>query len=53
MARQFNAARAFVLFEDRVKSHDLVVSSPPLPLATGPGRARLEAAANAAGIVIV
>lgn len=53
MARQFNAARALILFGDRVDTRDLTVASSPLPLAIGPGRARLEAAANAAGIAIV
>jgi hypothetical protein len=53
MARQFNAAEACILFGDRVGSDDLRIAAPPLPLSLGPGRARLEVAANAAGIAVI
>ena len=53
MSRQFNAARAVVLFGDRVASAELEAVAPPLPLAFGPGRIRLDDAANRAGIAII
>lgn len=53
MSRQFNAARALVLFGDRVHSSDLDLVAPPIPLAIGPGRIRLDDAANRAGIAII
>lgn len=53
MSRQFNAAKALVLFGDRVDARDLALPAPPLPLAIGPGRAKVDDAANRAGITIV
>lgn len=53
MSRQFNAAKSIVLFGDRVPPSELEVTSIPLPLRLGPGRARLERAANQAGVLIV
>jgi hypothetical protein len=53
MSRQFNAARSVVLFGDRVRSVDMDVAAPPLPLAIGPGFDRVAAAANIAGIAII
>lgn len=53
MSRQFNAARALVLFGDRVSSIDLAVQSMPLPLRIGPGRVLVDRAANQADIAIV
>jgi hypothetical protein len=53
MSRQFNAAKAVVLFGDRVAAGDLQPLAPPLPLAFGPGRTRVDSAANRAGIAIV
>lgn len=53
MSRQFNAAKALVLFGDRVAARELTVEDVPLPLRAGPGRVRVERAANEAGIVIV
>lgn len=53
MSRQFNAARALVLFGDRVSSRHLLVDAPPLPLVLGPGRMKVDDAANRAGITIV
>jgi hypothetical protein len=53
MSRQFNAARALVLFGDRVRQAELVVAKPALPLRAGPGRKLVDEAANRAGIVIV
>jgi len=53
MSRQFNAAKAVVLFGDRVAADDLQLLAPPLPLAFGPGRTRVDDAANRAGIAIV
>lgn len=53
MSRQFNSARALVLFGDRVSRDDLHVVAPPLPLVIGPGRMKVDDAANRAGITIV
>ncbi len=53
MSRQFNAARAIVLFGDRISVGTLEVVAPPLPLRLGRGRDLLDRAANAAGIAIV
>jgi hypothetical protein len=53
MSRRFNAAKAVVLFGDRVSFADLAVRAPPIPLAFGPGRIQLDDAANRAGIAIV
>lgn len=53
MSRQFNAARALVLFGDRVRQAELVAAKPALPLRAGPGRKLVDEAANRAGIVIV
>jgi hypothetical protein len=53
MSRGFNAERALVLFGDRVAAVDLEpVPETREPLAAGPGRERLERAANRAGIVL-
>ncbi len=53
MSRQFNAARAIVLFGDRISVGTLEVVAPPLPLRLGRGRDLVDRAANAAGIAIV
>jgi RES domain len=53
MSKQFNAAKALVLFGDRVAPGDLTVVAPPLPLSIGPGRAMVDDAANRAGITII
>lgn len=53
MSKQFNSAKALVLFGDRVSPADLAVVDSPQPLGTGPGRAMVDAAANRAGILIV
>ncbi len=53
MSRQFNSAPALVLFGDRVRSTDLAVAVPPIPLWTGRGRDLVDRAANAAGIAVV
>lgn len=53
MSRQFNAARALVLFGDRVAASELVVAVHAVPLRLGPGRARVDRAANEAGILII
>lgn len=53
MSRQFNAARALVLFGDRVAAHELQIFGPPVPLFIGPGRLKVDDAANRAGIAIV
>lgn len=53
MSRQFNSARALVLFGDWVGAGALEMVKPPLPLSLGPGRALVDRAANAAGITIV
>jgi hypothetical protein len=53
MSRGFNAQRALVLFGDRVAAVDLEpVPETREPLAAGPGRERLERAANRASIVL-
>lgn len=53
MSRQFNAAKSLVLFGDRVNPSELEVADQPVPLRLGPGRARLDRAANEAGILII
>jgi hypothetical protein len=53
MSRQFNAARALVLFGDRVAPGALAVAEPPLPLSLGRGRSLVDRAANAAGVTVV
>lgn len=53
MSRQFNSARAVVLFGDRVQPADLAVASGPLSLIAGPGRVLVEDAANRAGILVL
>jgi hypothetical protein len=53
MSRQFNSERAVVLFGDRIDETDLEVVVPGIPLRTGPGRAIVDRAANAAGVLIV
>lgn len=53
MSRQFNAGRALVLFGGRVAETLLEVTQTPLPLLAGPGRSKVERAANAARIAIV
>lgn len=53
VARQHDASFALVLFGDRVERDDLEVIEPPLPLAMGAGFARVQEAAEAAGILIV
>ncbi len=53
MSRQFNAERSLVLFGDRVEEDDLEPLEPGVVLRTGPGRAVLDRAANAAGVLIV
>lgn len=53
MSRQFNAARALVLFGDRVPAGALLVDRPPLLLSVGRGRSLVDRAANAAGITLV
>jgi hypothetical protein len=53
MSRQFNAAKALVLFGDRVEDTDLEPVSVPQPLRLGPGRTQVEQAANEAGILII
>jgi hypothetical protein len=52
MSRQFNSAKALVLFGDRVQSAELSVADTPVPLCLGPGRTLVEEAANRAGIII-
>lgn len=53
MSKQFNSARAIVLFGDRVGESELEVAGGPLPLRVGPGRRLVERAANDARIVIL
>lgn len=53
MSRQFNSAKAVVLFGDRVASSELQVVSHTLPLRVGPGRALVDRAANQADIVLI
>lgn len=53
MSRQFNAARALVLFGDRVESAELELAAPPQPLSIGAGRLKVDDAANRAGITII
>jgi hypothetical protein len=52
MSRQFNSAKALILFGDRVQSAELSVADTPVPLYAGPGRTLVEEAANRAGIII-
>jgi hypothetical protein len=52
MSRRFNAAEALVLFGSRVAPGDLAITSPPLPLAIGPGREKVDDAANRADILV-
>lgn len=52
MSKQFNSAKALVLFGDRVQPAELSVATVPMPLQAGPGRVLVEAAANRAGIII-
>lgn len=51
MSRLFNSARSVMLFGDRVSTDDLL-GEEPIALAFGPGLMLVEAAANAAGIVV-
>ncbi|MBA2672037.1 MAG: RES family NAD+ phosphorylase [Gemmatimonadetes bacterium] len=53
MSKQFIAARALLLFGDRVRQADLAVARPAMPLRAGSGRKLVDEAANRAGIVIV
>lgn len=53
MSRQFNAEQALILFGDRVQEADLEVIVEGVPLRTGAGRAFVNHAANAAGVLIV
>lgn len=53
MSRQFNTARAVVLFGDRVRARDLEVAADPIPLIYGEGRRRVERAANQADILLL
>jgi hypothetical protein len=53
MSKQFNAAKALVLFGDRVRFSDLKPLAPPLPLRLGGGRSKVDHAANLARIAIV
>lgn len=53
MSRQFNSEQTIVLFGDRVDEMDLEVVVPGVPLRTGHGRAIVDRAANAAGVLIV
>jgi len=53
MSRQFNAARALVLFGDRLGAPELDVVIHAVPLRLGPGRTRVDRAANEAGILII
>lgn len=53
MSKQFNSAKAIVLFGDRVTTRELSVVDLPLPLLTGPGRTFVDMAANRAGILIL
>lgn len=53
MSSRFNPAKAVVLFGDRVRPDDLAEVAPPVPLAVGRGRELVDAAANAAGILVL
>jgi hypothetical protein len=53
MSRQFNRGEALVLFGDRVDARELEVVEDPLPLRLGPGRQKVNRAANLARIAIV
>ncbi len=53
MSRQFNSAKALVLFGDRVAAGVLEMVAPPLPLRLGRGRDLVDRAANDAGIGVV
>lgn len=53
MSRQFNSEKAVVLFGNRTGQADLEIVVPGVPLRTGPGRAVVDRAANAAGVMIV
>jgi hypothetical protein len=53
MSRQFNSGEALVLFGDRVDERDLEIVESPLPLRLGPGRQKVDRAANLAGIAVV
>lgn len=53
MSSRFNPAKAVVLFGDRVRPDDLAEVAAPVPLAVGRGRDIVDAAANAAGIVVL
>ncbi len=53
MSRQFNASRALVLFGDRVGAPELGVVVHAVPLRLGPGRARVDRAANESDILII
>lgn len=53
MSRQDDAARAYILFGDRVPDAGLVAITAPQPLATGIGLDLVEQAASDAGIAVV
>lgn len=53
MSKQFNAAKALILFGDRVQRAELSVVRVPLPLLVGPGRDLIDHAANQAGITLI
>jgi hypothetical protein len=52
-SRHYDDAHALLLFGDRVRSRDLRVVEPPLPLAVGRGLERLMELAERAGITLV
>lgn len=53
MSKQFNSAKALVLFGDRVRPAELTITNGPTSLRVGAGRTLVDRAANHAGIVVV
>lgn len=53
VSRQFDQARALVLFGDRIAAEALEPTAEPIPLADGPGFARIQVIASRAGIAII